>query len=236
MPRGDLFIVSAPSGAGKTTLIGGLEAPEVLATGALRVAVSHTTRPPRTGEVDGEQYHFVSVDEFERGIEDGRFLEWARVHGNLYGTSIDEVAPHLERGVDVLLDIDVQGAASVLGALETAGSELSGIRTYTIFIVPPSYEVLARRLANRGLDDPDVIARRLSVSYREIKCWERYDYAIVNDDAEVASRVLASIILDKRHLRKRLDPTLRRIQEDFRIHSPSAAEQGDGSEIAGSPE
>lgn len=218
MSRGDLFIVSAPSGAGKTTLISGLRAREVQATGPLRVAISHTTRRPRAGEVSGEHYHFVSAPEFEERIEAGRFLEWARVHDHLYGTSTEEVAPHLARGIDVLLDIDVQGAASVLAALSEPGSELSGTSVHTIFVMPPSYEVLERRLRRRGLDDPAAIARRLSVSHREIECWERYDYVIVNDDAEVASRVLASIILDKRHLRKRLDPTLRRILDDFRAH------------------
>lgn len=219
MSRGDLFIVSAPSGAGKTTLIRGLQAPEVIATGALRVAISHTTRRPRAGEVDGEHYHFVGVPEFQEMVERGRFLEWARVHGHLYGTSIDEVEPHLQRGVDVLLDIDVQGAATVLDELAKPASTLSGTPVYSVFIMPPSHAVLAERLERRGLDDAVAIARRLSDSYREIECWERYDYVIVNHDAEVASRVLSSIVLDKRHLSKRLGPTLRTIVEGFRARS-----------------
>jgi guanylate kinase len=219
MSRGDLFIVSAPSGAGKTTLIRALDAPELSATGSLRLAISHTTRRPRAGEVDGEQYRFVSVPEFQAMVEARRFLEWARVHGNLYGTSIEEVAPYLAAGVDVLLDIDVQGAASVLVELARPGSELFGTPVHSVFVMPPSYSALAERLEGRGLDDPVAIARRLSDSYQEVECWQRYDYVIVNDDAEVASRALSSIVLDKRQLRQRLDPTLRKIVEDFRARS-----------------
>jgi guanylate kinase len=224
-PRGDLFIVSAPSGAGKTTLIRGLEAlmrgleaPEVTDTGGLHVAVSATTRPPHAREVDGTDYRFVDREAFEEMVAAGRFLEWAVVHGNLYGTPLDEVLPYLERGIDVVLDIDVQGAESVLAALEDPRSGLAGTAVYTVFIMPPSYAALAERLATRRRDQPEAIARRLGVSQREMERVGRYDYVIVNADARVASRVLASILLDKRHRRERLQPTLDRILSDFRRH------------------
>ncbi|HVS14141.1 MAG TPA: guanylate kinase [Thermoanaerobaculia bacterium] len=216
--RGDLFIVSAPSGAGKTTLISGLEAPEVAATGRLHIAVSHTTRAPRASEIEGRHYHFVDRETFQEMIAAGRFLEWAVVHGNLYGTAVEEVGPYLEEGVDVLLDIDVQGAESVLAAVRDPGTRLAGVAVHTVFILPPSYGALVRRLESRGLDDPGAIARRLGVSQREMAHVGRYDYVIVNDDARVASRVLTSILLDKRHRRERLQPALERILSDFRRH------------------
>ncbi|MGZ6971368.1 MAG: guanylate kinase, partial [Thermoanaerobaculia bacterium] len=145
MSRGDLFIVSSPSGAGKTTLIRRvLEDPRI--GGTLHFSVSHTTRPPRTGERDGVEYHFVDEAEF-RAIEvRGGFLEWAVVHGNLYGTSRAEVEPRLERGLDVLLDIDVQGARQVRSHVPEA---------VKVIVFPPSREVLEARLKARASDAPE---------------------------------------------------------------------------------
>lgn len=206
MHRGELFILSAPSGTGKTTLI--TRTQSLLAGdetfGGLAFSVSHTTRQPRAGEVDGRNYHFVDHAAFQAMIDGDRFLEWAQVHGNLYGTSLDEVLPRVEKGIDVLLDIDVQGAERVLARYPGA---------HGILILPPSYEVLEARLRRRGLDDEAVISRRLAASLREIECYHRYHYVIINDDADGASQALASIILEKRHRRERM---LSRIQEVLR--------------------
>jgi len=199
VPRGELFILSGPSGSGKTSLIRGL-----LESGAIdRIAfsVSHTTRAPRTGETDGSDYHFVSRETFERMIEGDRFLEWAPVHDHQYGTSLDEVMPRLEAGIDVLLDIDVQGAQQVLGNRK---SGLSAAEVHGIFVLPPTYEELRERLLARNLDRADAIDRRLAVALREIQSFAKYEYVIINRDRTEASRVLASIILEKRHRQGRM--------------------------------
>ena len=147
MSRGDLFIVSSPSGAGKTTLIRRvLEDPRI--GGTLHFSVSHTTRPPRTGERDGVEYHFVDEAAFRAIEESGGFLEWAVVHGNLYGTSRAEVEPRLEKGLDVLLDIDVQGARQVRSHVPEA---------VKVIVFPPSREVLEARLKARASDAPEVV-------------------------------------------------------------------------------
>jgi guanylate kinase len=195
MISADLFILSAPSGAGKTTLIRKLLSDPDFAGGNLHFSVSHTTRPPRRGEVDGVAYHFVPRTTFESMIEEEGFLEWAEVHGNYYGTSTREVLPVLDGGRDVLLDIDVQGAEILMRRFPDAAS---------IFILPPSFAVLKRRLIARGLDDDDTVARRLGVSLSEIQHFQRYRYAIVNDDADRAGAVLASIILARRHRSRRM--------------------------------
>lgn len=192
MERGSLFILSAPSGAGKSTVIRELLGQAMVPPEALRFSVSHTTRSPRRGEADGKDYHFVGVPHFEAMVEKGEFLEWARVHGNLYGTSRGAVEPFLDRGVDMLLEIDVQGAEQVM---ERA------IGAFGVFLVPPSYGELERRLKGRGLDEPAVVARRLAVSAWEIKRYVKYDYVIINRDAALAARALAAIILEKRFRR-----------------------------------
>ena len=205
MPRGELFIVSAPSGAGKTTLIQTLMArPEGL--GRLEFSVSHTTRAPRQVEQNGREYHFVSRPAFEAMMDQGRFLEWAVVHGNLYGTSNDEVEPRLERGIDVLLDIDVQGAEQVLRSRPDAQS---------IFILPPSYADLERRLRGRALDGAADIARRLDVSLSEIRRYPSYRYVIINRDAALASEALAAIVLEKRCRRERMEEGVAEVVADF---------------------
>lgn len=205
MPRGDLFIVSAPSGAGKTTLIQSLMArPEGL--GRLEFSVSHTTRAARQGERDGQEYHFVDRQTFQAMVHQDRFLEWAVVHGNLYGTSRDEVDPRLERGIDVLLDIDVQGAEQVLARRRDAQS---------VFVLPPSYADLERRLRGRALDGDDDIARRLDVSLSEIKRYTNYRYVIINRDATLASAALAAIIIEKRCRRERMEEGVSEVMADF---------------------
>jgi guanylate kinase len=210
MPPGELFILSAPSGAGKTTLIQALVAGGFADLGGLAFSVSHTTRRPRQGEIDGRDYHFVDRTTFEAMVEADAFLEWAKVHDNFYGTSREEVVPRLERGIDVLLDIDVQGADQVIARCPAA---------HGIFVLPPSYEDLERRLRRRALDDERTIARRLAVSLAEIKRYDRYHYVIINEDARRASEVLAAIILEKRHRRERMQPRVQEILRDFQDRS-----------------
>jgi guanylate kinase len=206
MTLGDLFILSAPSGAGKTTLIRKLLSTPDFAGGNLHFSVSHTTRAPRRGEADGVAYHFVDRKAFEASIEADGFLEWAEVHGNYYGTSKDEVLPVLEAGRDVLLDLDVQGAEILMRRFPDAAS---------VFILPPSLAELRRRLTGRGLDDAATVERRLAVALSEMQHFERYRYAIVNDDAGRAGAVLASIILARRHYNRRMRPQYERIVASF---------------------
>jgi guanylate kinase len=210
MPLGELFILSAPSGAGKTTLIQSLVAGGFADLGGLAFSVSHSTRKPRQGEIDGRDYHFVERAAFEAMVQADAFLEWAKVHDNFYGTSRDEVFPRLERGIDVLLDIDVQGAEQVMEHCPEA---------HGIFVLPPSYQDLERRLRSRGLDDDQTIAKRLAVSLTEIKRYDRYQYVIINDDARRASEVLAAIILEKRHRRGRMKTRVQEILHDFQDRS-----------------
>ncbi|HLX07011.1 MAG TPA: guanylate kinase [Thermoanaerobaculia bacterium] len=216
--RGELFILSAPSGTGKTTLVRGLLGGGLAACEGLAFSVSHTTRRPRAGEVDGRDYHFVAAEAFQAMIAGDLFLEWAEVHNNYYGTSWAEVTPRLERGTDVLMDIDVQGAERVLSRYPEA---------HSIFIMPPSYQVLQERLAQRGLDDPQAIARRLAVSRWEMRRSDGYEYVIINDDARRASEVLSAIILEKRyrqeHMRGRVQEILQDFQERANLPGPPAA-------------
>jgi guanylate kinase len=210
--RGELFIISAPSGAGKTTLIQNLMlARNLVDPGSLAFSVSHTTRRPREGEVDGRNYHFIDLTSFEAMVEDESFLEWARVHGNCYGTSYQEVFPRLDQGVDVILDIDVQGAEQVLERYPQA---------HSIFVLPPSYAALEQRLYGRGQDDPTVIAKRLAVSLSEIERYHRYHYVIINDDARRAGEILAAIILEKRHQRERMQGRIQEVLGSFQSLHP----------------
>jgi len=160
--------------------------------------------------VDGRDYHFVDVPTFEAMVARGELLEWARVHGNLYGTSRGAVLPLLESGVDMLLEIDVQGADQVLASHSQA---------FGVFLLPPSYEELERRLRGRGLDDREVIARRLAVSAWEIRRYVNYDYVIINRDAERAARALASVILEKRHRLERRRDDVEEILSQFPAES-----------------
>jgi guanylate kinase len=222
MQRGELFILSAPSGTGKTTLIRGMLAEGLAGFGGIAFSVSHTTRPPRRGEVAGQDYHFVDHQTFQEMIAADQFLEWAEVHHQHYGTSYAEVLPRLEQGIDVIMDIDVQGAERVLSRHPEA---------HSIFIIPPSYQDLARRLQHRGLDDPRQIARRLAVSLWEIRCYDRYQYVIINDDVARASDVLAAIILEKRHRLERQRERVAEVLKRFDAEGRSVRVQG----LAGAP-
>ncbi len=186
MSRGCLLVISAPSGAGKTTLL-----KRILAdTPGIGFSVSHTTRQPRPGEREGVEYHFVDQEEFLRLREAGDFLEWAEVHGNFYGTSRSAVQKALERGEDILLDIDVQGARQLRDAGEVPG--------VFIFIAPPSARALEQRLKDRNTDDPGVIALRLENARQEMKEADWYDYLVVNDILEEAEKVMRAIITAER--------------------------------------
>ena len=177
---GTLYIVSAPSGAGKTSLLTKL----VPLDDRLKLSVSHTTRDPRPGEEDGVHYHFVSVDEFEAEVEKGAFLESANVFGNYYGTSEASIRDQLSQGFDVVLEIDWQGARQVRERVEGSIS---------IFILPPTVEDLRERLSQRGQDDADTIDRRMIKAVDEMSHYPEYDFIVFNDDFEVALDQLAAI-------------------------------------------
>lgn len=192
-PDGTLFIVSGPSGAGKTTLINRVQ--EQLEPIGIRLyfSVSHTTRKPRTGEIDGISYHFVAADRFAEMAERGEFIEWAFVHEQQYGTSKAEVLARLDRGEDVILDIDYQGARQV-----AADSDLKP-RLLNIFIFPPSFDHLDRRLRDRGLNSEAEIQTRLQKAADEIDAGkEFYHYVIINDDLTVAVECLKAAIIAKK--------------------------------------
>lgn len=176
-----VIVVSAPSGAGKTTVV----ARVLREVTGLRFSVSHTTRPPRSDERESVDYHYVDRATFERLKADNKLLEWAEVHGNLYGTGRAEIERARAEGVDVLLDLDVQGAAQVRERMKDA---------VTVFILPPSYQELEQRLRRRGQDDEETIERRLAAAAREIGAFENYDYALVNDDFEACVEGLKCII------------------------------------------
>ena len=191
MSLGHLFVISAPSGAGKTTIL----KPVLARIPAIGFSVSHTTRQPRPGEIDGKDYFFVDVDRFLVMRQDGDFLEWAEVHGNFYGTSQRAVMTQLERDRDVILDVDVQGARQL-----QARKELDA--TF-IFITPPSLAELERRLTGRQTETAETIALRLQNARQELQAAHLYDYIIVNDDLEQAKAMLTAVILEKRAAARR---------------------------------
>ncbi len=184
-PRGLLFIVSAPSGTGKTTLAERL-AQQVP---GLRLSRSYTSRDARNGEVDGIDYNFVSRLRFEEMVREGAFLEWADVFGNYYGTCADDTERFLARGEDVVLVIDVQGARQVRGR---------GIETVGIFVLPPSAGILEQRLRGRSKDSESQIRRRLEVACREVHEYARYEYVVINDELDTAVDRLRAIVLAER--------------------------------------
>ncbi len=179
--KGRIFIVSAPSGAGKTTLCRRLRDrfPD------LRYSVSHTTRPPRPGETDGVDYYFISKEEFLAGVDSGRWAEWAVVHGNYYGTSVNFLTRCIRNGLDVLMDIDVQGGKQIMDKFPEAVG---------VFIMPPSMEVLEQRLIKRGQDKAESIQTRIVNAEQEIAEKEIYRYIIVNDNLESAAGELISLV------------------------------------------
>jgi guanylate kinase len=192
-PDGTLFIVSGPSGAGKTTLINRVREQLVPLGIELYFSVSHTTRKPRAGEVPGESYHFVSDDDFTGMVGRAEFLEWAHVHANRYGTSKAEVQERLAGGQDVILDIDYQGARLI-----DADPELEP-RSLNVFIFPPSLDVLEQRLRQRSLNTDDEIEMRLRKAIDEIdEGKEFYEYIIINDNLEVATECLKAAIIAKK--------------------------------------
>lgn len=180
--NGILFVISAPSGAGKTSLC--RQIIDIFPN--MRHSVSFTTRPRRNGETDGVDYHFVNQETFDNMVSEGAFAEWARVHGNCYGTAFAALQAARESGLDLLLDIDCQGAAQLRRTCPDA---------VFIFILPPSFEELERRLRGRNTDTPEVIARRLANARREIGELVWYDYLIVNDDLSQAVEEFKGIIL-----------------------------------------
>lgn len=182
---GKLFVISGPSGSGKTTLV-----TRVLSNVEnLRFSISYTTRPVRAGEIRGEHYEFVSREEFQDMIERDFFAEWAEVHGNFYGTPRAGIEKWIEAGVDVILDIDVQGARRLRGVFDDA---------VFIFVVPPSIEILEQRLRDRKSEQDRDISIRLGIVREEVACSKCYDYIIINDEADVAAGRIEAVILSQR--------------------------------------
>lgn len=183
--RGNLFILSAPSGAGKSSLINAL----LERHSDMKVSVSHTTRSPRPGEENGVHYHFVSQDEFKALIAEDGFVEWAQVFDNYYGTSKQSIESQLANGIDVFLDIDWQGARQIRELIPSVR---------TIFIAPPSRKELEARLTKRGQDSAEVIASRMAKAVSETSHYNEYDYLIVNDDFDSALYQLETIVFAAR--------------------------------------
>jgi len=183
--KGNLFIVSSPSGAGKSSLISAL----LERHQDMKVSVSHTTRAPRPGEEDGIHYHFTQVDRFKELIEENEFYEWAEVFGNYYGTSKSAIQAQLDKGIDVFLDIDWQGAQQMRKLVP----ELK-----TIFILPPSRKELESRLNKRGQDSAEVIANRMAQAQSEMSHYDEYDFLLINDDFEQTLNQFEHIVLAHR--------------------------------------
>ena len=199
---GGIFVLSAPSGAGKTTLVRRLFERYPAVAERLAFSVSHTSRPPRPGEVHGRDYYFVSAEEFLGMVSRERFLEWAMVHGEHKGTSLDEVERLRAAGSDVLLEIDIQGAEQVRRRLPEAVS---------VFVLPPSYDELDRRLRARGSENEAQLERRLINAAIEIRGCRDYDYVIVNDDLERACEALAAVFLAARHHHDRMQDQISKV-------------------------
>lgn len=200
--KGQLIIISSPSGGGKGTLIREVleHIPEV------GYSVSLTTRAPRFGEENGKHYHFVTRERFEEAIAQGEFLEHAEVHGNLYGTSMVQTEKLTSTGVDVILEIDVQGAAKVRAKVP---------EVISIFILPPSFEVLKARLTARATEGAQDLEVRLHNSIDEVRQYKDFDYIVVNDDVPTASRKLGAIILAERQRRNRQNEVVQGIIGSF---------------------
>jgi guanylate kinase len=211
MNRGMLIVVSSPSGGGKGTLID-----RVLKTVPnVSYSVSFTTRAPRPSEEDGREYFFVDRATFEAMIERGDFLEWADVYGHLYGTSCTQVERERAAGHDIILEIDVQGAESIRKKIPDAVS---------IFILPPSFELLRERLLARGTDSADALERRMRGASSEVEQYSHFQYVILNDDINRASQQLAAVIYSERARRERQEVNLRSALEDFGLFRDPVAD------------
>jgi len=209
--RGLLFVVSAPSGTGKTTVVEHL----VHRTPRLKQSVSFTSRAPRAGEVDGVDYNFISRQEFEAMVRQGAFLEWADIFENLYGTGRAGTERTLAAGIDVVLVIDVQGAKQVRAQMPEAVG---------IFVLPPSFESLEMRLRGRNKDPEDAIQRRLATARREVAAVTDYDYVVVNDELDRCVEEVDAIILAERARRRRRQATVAAIVETFRVPEAGSAD------------
>ena len=200
--KGNLIIVSSPSGGGKGTLIHEVRGmlPE------LGFSVSHTTRPMRFGEEEGREYYFIDRHRFEQKVASGEFVEYAIVHGNLYGTSIAEVEKWKDSGRDLIVEVDVQGAISILQKMSDCVS---------IFILPPSFEVLEARLTARATEDTEELRTRLRNSFHEVLQYERFKYVVVNDNIAGASQQIASIVRAERQLLDRQRDAIQVILDSF---------------------
>jgi guanylate kinase len=200
--RGILFVVSSPSGGGKGSLI-----QRVLKTVPnLSYSVSFTTRAPRNGEVNGREYFFVTPEKFERMVADGEFLEWAHVHSKLYGTARQQVAQEIAAGRDIILEVDVQGAASVRKLMTDSVS---------IFILPPSFEILKERLQSRGTDSPEELVLRLRNAPTEVKDYSAFQYVILNDELDRAANQMGAIVHAERARLSRQEAQVKRVVEAF---------------------
>lgn len=200
--RGILFVVSSPSGGGKGTLIQRVlkQVPN------LSYSVSYTTRAPRNGEVNGREYFFIDTEQFRKMVVANEFLEWAQVHSKLYGTARQQVVREVSEGHDIILEVDVQGAASVRALLDDAVS---------IFILPPSFEVLKQRLQARGTDSPEELDLRLRNAPAELKDYSAFQYVILNDDLDRAANQMTAIVHAERARLSRQEARVRRVVEAF---------------------
>jgi guanylate kinase len=201
-PHGILYVVSSPSGGGKGTLI--KRVLDVVAD--LSYSVSYTTRAPRNGEVDGREYFFVDRQRFDEMILSGEFLEWANVHGHLYGTARQQVKDEIGKGKDIVLEVDVQGAASV---------KRLGLDSVSVFILPPSLETLRERLVARGTDSAEELRIRLDNAPAELRQYSNFDYVIFNDQVERASAQLAAIVSAERARRSRQEALIKEVMQKF---------------------
>ena len=189
--QGNVFVVSAPSGAGKTSLVKAL----IDQSEGIAVSISHTTRSKRPAEIDGKDYHFISEREFEIMRDNGGLLEWAEVHGNYYGTPFEPVQAAMDEGRDMLFDVDWQGA---LQMFEAARADI-----VSVFILPPSMEELRSRLIRRAEDTEEVINKRLENSRVEMQHWDEYDYPLINDDLDACFADVKAILRAERMRRER---------------------------------
>ena len=194
---GRLFVISAPSGAGKTTIVEALRQ----RFKDLAYSISHTTRLPRRGEVDGKDYHFLTRAAFKEMVAGKCFVEWAEVYGNLYGTNFSTLEKKISSGSDILLDLDIQGGENIRNHFKNS---------VLIFLLPPSLKTLENRLKKRGTDSEEVIDRRMGEAVSDIRNCSWYDYLIINDDLETAIRETVSIILSERCRTERRLPDIQR--------------------------